>query len=70
MTSTSPSRAAHYRTLALNAYEAARVIEDSVNKRIMQRVALGYENLAAHAETLERTAELVASILAPTEKSL
>jgi hypothetical protein len=68
MTSTSPSRAAHYRALALNAHEAARVIEDPVNKRIMQRVALGYENLAAHAETLERTAELVASIITPDGK--
>jgi hypothetical protein len=43
------SRAAHYRALALDAAEAATTIEDPHNKRIMQRVAIGYENLAAHA---------------------
>ena len=64
-----PSRAGHYRALALDAIEAASVSEDPFNKRIMQRVAIGYENLAAHAEALERTAELVASIITPKEKS-
>jgi hypothetical protein len=62
------SRAAHYRALALDAAEAARTIDDPHNKRVMQRVAIGYENLAAHAEAVERTAELVASIIGPKEK--
>ena len=59
------SAAAHYRALALDAYEAAKVIEDPHNKRIMQRVAMGYENLATNAEARHKTAELVASILTP-----
>jgi hypothetical protein len=63
-----PSAAAHYRALALDAYEAAKVIADPCNKRIMQRVALGYENLATNAEARERTAELIASIPTPEEK--
>ena len=61
-------RPPHYRALALDAYEAAKVIEDPHNKRIMQRVAIGYENLASHAEALERTTQLVASIIGPKEK--
>ncbi|HTJ31414.1 MAG TPA: hypothetical protein VL346_12985 [Acidobacteriaceae bacterium] len=63
-----PSTAAHYRALALEAYEAAKVIEDPHNKLIMQRVAMGYENLATNAEARQKTAELVASILTPEEK--
>ena len=46
----------------------AKDIEDPYNKRIMQRVAMGYENLATNAEVRERTAELIASIVAPEEK--
>jgi hypothetical protein len=62
------SRAAHYRALALDAYEAAKVIEDPYNKRIIQRVAMGYENLATNAEARQKTGELVASILTPKER--
>ncbi len=62
------SAAAHYRALALDAYEAAKAIEDPHNKRIMQRVAMGYENLATNAEARHKTAELVASILTPKER--
>jgi hypothetical protein len=59
MPNTQPSAAAHYRALALDALAAAKLIEDPHNRQIMERVALGYENLAAHAEA---RAELVASI--------
>jgi hypothetical protein len=62
-----PSAAAHYRALALDVYAAAKLIEDPHNRRIMERVALGYENLAARAEARVRTAELVAS-LTPDDK--
>ena len=55
------------RALALDVYAAAKLIEDPHNRRIMERVALGYENLAARAEARVRTAELVAS-LTPDDK--
>jgi hypothetical protein len=64
-----PSAAAHYRALALDAYATAKLIEDPHNRRIMERVALGYENLAANAEARARAAELVASIVTPDEKT-
>ena len=51
------SAAAHYRALALDAHQAAKVIEDPSNKRIMQRVAMGYENLAINAEARQNTAD-------------
>jgi hypothetical protein len=68
MPNTPPSAAAHYRALALDTLAAAKLIEDRHNRRILERVALGYENLAAHAEARARTAELVASIITPDEK--
>jgi hypothetical protein len=68
MTKTPPSAAVHYRALALDAYAAAKLIDDPHNRRIMERVALGYENLAAHAEAWAGTAELVASIITTDEK--
>ena len=68
MPNTQPSAAAHYRALALEALAAAKLIEDPHNRRIMERIALGYENLAAHTEARARTAELVASIFTPDEK--
>ena len=67
MTNAPPSAAAHYRALAQDAYAAAKLIEDPCNRRILERVALGYEHLAANAEARQRTAELVATVV--TRKS-
>ena len=58
--------AGHYRALALDAYAAARLIEDPHEKLTMQHIAQGYEHLAVIVEKRElTTAECVSLALKP-----
>jgi hypothetical protein len=56
------SLADHYRSLALDAYAAAELIEEPSEQLLMRQIGLGYDHLAANVEARTRAAELAASV--------
>jgi hypothetical protein len=69
MNEDAPSNLAiYYRELALNAFAAAKLIKSQRDRMVMQRIALGYEDLACSAEQRAQTAARMASVMAPKQE--